>query len=77
MLHITRRRDATSNTLQLRPGPQSYNNNKQHTTNTKCTGKGGRKDREGAGTPPRAAREFPYHTKRHCLPHYPPPPPPL
>ena len=27
MLHITRRQDATSNTLQLRPGLQSYNNN--------------------------------------------------
>ena len=26
MLHATRRRDATSNTLQLRPSPQSYNN---------------------------------------------------
>ena len=29
MLHITRRRDATYNTLQLRPGPHSYNNSKQ------------------------------------------------
>ena len=29
MLHITRRQDATSNTLPLRPGPQSYNNNTQ------------------------------------------------
>ena len=37
MLHITRRRGATSNTLQLRPDPQSYNNNKQ------CAlGRGGR-----------------------------------
>ena len=26
MLHITRRRDATSNALQLRPSPQAYNN---------------------------------------------------
>ena len=29
MLHITRRQDATSNTLPLRPGPQSHNNNTQ------------------------------------------------
>ena len=30
MLHITRRRDATSNTLQMRPSPQQpYNNSKQ------------------------------------------------
>ena len=29
MLNITRRRDATSNTLQLRPSPQSCNNSKQ------------------------------------------------
>ena len=32
MFHITRRQDATSNTLPLRPSPQSYyNNNTQKT----------------------------------------------
>ena len=36
MLHITRRRDATSNTLQLRPGPQSYNNSKQQSKRYKA-----------------------------------------
>ena len=39
MLHITRRRDATPNTLQLCPSPQSYNNSgeqqsKRHNSNT-------------------------------------------
>ena len=35
MLDITRRRDATSNTLQLRPSPQSYNNSKQQSKHNK------------------------------------------
>ena len=37
MLHITRRRDATSNALQLRPGPQLYNNSKQQNKRYKAT----------------------------------------
>ena len=36
MLHITRRRDAIANTLQLRPGPQSYNNTKQQSKRHKA-----------------------------------------
>ena len=39
MLHITRRRDATSNTLQLRPSPQSYNNSKQQSKRYKANTK--------------------------------------
>ena len=37
MLHSARRRDAISSARQLRPGPQSYNNNTQHTINSKRT----------------------------------------
>ena len=36
MLHITRRRDAISNTLQLRPGPRSYNNSEQQSKRYKA-----------------------------------------
>ena len=40
MLHITRRRDATSNILQLHPGPQSYNAKQREDRRTGAEGRG-------------------------------------
>ena len=61
--------DATSNTLQPRPGPQAYTDDstQQSNKNIKNTRKGGRKDRGRTGTPPQAAKEF-FHPHQATLP---------
>ena len=51
------------------PARSHTDDNKHSNKQTRNMGKGGWKDRERAGTPPRAARESPYHTKRDIARH--------